>query len=107
MRIRKLATQVFRVGSNCHRFVMLVNGKFRSFTTHEKDVLFDLASLFSMLNQGFPKHLQGVHFWSFWVGLGISILLSCPVAFALPTGWEVVSGDVHFDQQGNTLNVTS
>lgn len=40
------------------------------------------------------------------LALAVSLLGHAPV-FALPTGWEVVSGDVTFDQQGNTLNVTS
>jgi filamentous hemagglutinin family protein len=84
---------------------MFVNGKFRSLTTHEKDVLFDLAALFSSLNQRlFSPHLASLQFW---IAIGLSILLSCPMALALPTGWQVVSGNVTVDQNGNTLNVTS
>lgn len=37
----------------------------------------------------------------------LACAMTCPAAWALPTGWEVVSGDVSFETAGNTLNITS
>ncbi len=105
--LQKPSTSVFRSGSNSHRFICFVDGKFRSFTTNEKDFLFNLASLYSALN--------GV--WSFCAGrvfqkaaIALFILLNIlitPMAFALPTGWQVVEGDVNVEVNGDTLNITS
>lgn len=96
---------ILRVSSNCHRYILLVNGKFRSVTTHEKDFQFDLSLLFAWLNRSFGRFAQLS--LNRLVALALSVILHSPVAFALPSGWEVVSGEVTFDQQGTVLNVTS
>ncbi len=73
-------------------------------TTHKKDFLFNLASLFSYLNANFNKHV----FHRISVALTLLMcLLFNSVAFALPSGWDVVEGDVSFHVDGNTLNVSS
>ena len=52
------------------------------------------------------QHLNRVcrTFAAMAVALG---LLAAQSAFALPTGWQVVEGNVSFDQQGSVLNVIS
>jgi len=52
MNIQKLLKRanIIRVGGNAHRFICRINGKLRSFTTHEKDFDTNLATLFSNLN---------------------------------------------------------
>jgi hypothetical protein len=59
MDIQKLLKRanIIRVGGNAHRFLYRINGKLRTFTTHEKDFNNNLAALFGNLNACFltPK----------------------------------------------------
>lgn len=41
------------------------------------------------------------------LALTLALSLTGTPVFALPTGWQVVAGDVSFEEQGATLNVTS
>ena len=97
---------ITRVGTNAHRYLVMVNGKFRCITMSKKDIDSFVASMFGALNHSFVM-ARAVQARLIALGLAICFLASGPAAFALPTGWQVISGDVHFEQQGNALNVTS
>ena len=103
--------QIIRSNTNAHRYICFVDGRIRVLLTHEKDFSFDVASLFGWLNQRLarcgPLSAFRNRLFSRVVSAMLSAILLCPVAFALPTGWEVVSGNVQFETAGNTLNVTS
>ncbi|MBX2860719.1 MAG: filamentous hemagglutinin N-terminal domain-containing protein [Vampirovibrio sp.] len=96
---------IIRAGDNCHRYVCFLNGKIVSFTTHEKDFLSNLAQLFGALN-----NLTGaIRFAVTQLGLILTLLalISGLPVYALPQGYEVVSGDVTFQVNNKELVVTS
>ncbi|MBY0403225.1 MAG: filamentous hemagglutinin N-terminal domain-containing protein [Cyanobacteria bacterium] len=100
------SAKVLRSSTNCHRILYFVQGKLRSFLTHEKDVLSNVAALFGALNLFSPSGQKSAAQSAMALGM-LGIVLSNTVAFALPQGGQSVSGDVTFNQNGNTLNVNT
>jgi filamentous hemagglutinin family protein len=93
-------TAIIRSKTNQHRYLCFVDGKIRSFVTHEKDFLFNLAALFGQLNAG--------RIGTIALSVASFLMLASPLAQALPTGYDAVAGDVQFSNpSANTLNVVS
>ncbi|MBX2860057.1 MAG: filamentous hemagglutinin N-terminal domain-containing protein [Vampirovibrio sp.] len=98
--------KLIRSGSNCHRFLLFSGGRLITWTVLKEDFVPGLARLFGLFNS-----VCGVMQKAFVVQvlLGLLSVLSAHThsAYALPAGWQVVSGDVHIQEAGSVLNVTS
>lgn len=103
--LKHTCTRLFRSRRNVHRYFYFLEGKLRSFQTHEKDFLFNPAQLSGCLNQ-LSTATTIRHAAAVVLLLGAS-LLAVPQAHALPTGYQSVAGDVQFNPAGNTLNITT
>lgn len=98
-------TRIIRSSRNGHRYICFAGGRIYSFTTHEKDFLTNMAAMFGLLNGLFRMPYR-------FNRLAVSVtllfmLLAGQLSWALPTGWQVESGEVSFEVNENTLNVTS
>lgn len=95
-----------RSSRNAHRFICFINGKIKVFITDKREFKSILASLCGVVSGLLPARAnalpKGIVAASLLMGL-----LSPYAAYALPSGWQIVTGDVSFEQQGNVLNVTS
>ncbi len=96
----QIIKKIIRSSKNCHRLICFIDGGIKSFETSAKE-LTEVAKLFGHLNQ--VKLCRAV------VGASLILsLLSPSIAFALPTGYEAVSGDITFNVvNDNTLQITS
>ncbi|MBY0404920.1 MAG: filamentous hemagglutinin N-terminal domain-containing protein, partial [Cyanobacteria bacterium] len=95
---------IFRSKKNAHRLFYFLNGKLKSFLTHEKDVLANVAEMFGALN---PLSATKTATTAAFAVIATLSLLSQAPSFALPQGGQSVSGDVTFNQNGNTLDVNT
>jgi filamentous hemagglutinin family protein len=112
MNIQKLLKRanLIRVGGNAHRFICRINGKLRSFTTHEKDIDNNLASLFGNLNActltpkaALSLALAGMMGFS-------SLAVWAEPANPLPTGgtWQGgKTGSISISPDGKTMDIDS
>lgn len=97
---------IIRSKGNVHRYICYVDGRIKVYWTDERDIDGNLASLFGTLNN--LTHPQFLRVMNYAVAFMFAVFgFFSSNAWALPTGWDVVSGDVQFQQNGNVLNITS
>nr|MBX2861589.1 filamentous hemagglutinin N-terminal domain-containing protein [Vampirovibrio sp.] len=96
--------KIIRSGRNCHRFILFIDGRVTTWMVQKDDFVPGLARLFGLFGS-INRWARSVFVTS--VLMGMLSVLSNQVSYGLPTGWEVVSGEVVVDQQGSVLNVTS
>ncbi|MBK8191162.1 MAG: filamentous hemagglutinin N-terminal domain-containing protein [Vampirovibrionales bacterium] len=96
--------RIVRRAGNQHRYICLTAKGARTLQTHEDDLVGWIGRLFGVLNGGLT---WGKALKRFVGALLLSMMIMQQVQ-ALPTGWQVESGDVNFEVvNGNTLNITS
>ncbi len=95
---------IIRTGGNCHRYISFVDGRLVSIETAKKD-LFDISTLYGLLNQVWTASRLGFSKLCLVLAL-LGILSNAPVE-ALPQGYDVISGDVTFNIDGNNMTIIS
>ncbi|MBX2861682.1 MAG: filamentous hemagglutinin N-terminal domain-containing protein [Vampirovibrio sp.] len=105
-----LRARILRSDGNAHRYICFLGNKVASFTTRKEDPDTLIALLFGHLNGAFAR-LTSPQLQAALSAFLALLLLSSPcltyTAHALPAGYQVVSGDVEFHTDGQTLNITS